>query len=90
MKLALSILLAASVAGVAIAQSQPESILPPGFGDPAPPAPPSTTTPATPAPAPEAGPAAPRRAPSPDLSRIEDMIGPEKLQTEIMKKGMGK
>ena len=32
-----SILLAAGVAGAALAQSTPESILPPGFGDPAPP-----------------------------------------------------
>ena len=34
MKRALLILLAASVAGAALAQDIPESILPPGFGDP--------------------------------------------------------
>ena len=82
MKLTLSILLAASVAGVAIAQSQPESILPPGFGDPAPPAPPPTTT--TPSPtAPATAPASPssqRVARSPDLSRIEDIITSEALE----------
>ena len=73
MKLSLSVLLAASVAGAAIAQSQPESILPPGFGDPLPPAP-SATSPAAPSPAQGAEPAAPRRAPSLDLSRLEDII----------------
>ena len=73
MKLSLSVLLAASVAGAAIAQSQPESILPPGFGDPLPPAPPATS-PAAPSPAQGAEPAAPRRAPSLDLSRLEDII----------------
>ena len=73
MKLSLSVLLAASVAGAAIAQSQPESILPPGFGDPLPPAPPATS-PAAPSPAQGADPAAPRRAPSLDLSRLEDII----------------
>ncbi len=72
--LTVSVLLAAGVAGAAIAQSQPESILPPGFGDPAPPTPtPAPASPATPTPAPEAG-ATPPRAPSPDLSRIEDII----------------
>ncbi|MCY7398252.1 MAG: hypothetical protein LH466_05375 [Sphingomonas bacterium] len=81
MKLTLSILLAASVAGAAIAQSQPESILPPGFGDPPPPAPPPNTTPATPTPAPGAADAAPRRAPAPDLSRIEDIIASEGLDS---------
>jgi len=80
-KLALSILLAASVAGAAMAQSQPELILPPGFGDPVAPAPPPPTTPASPTPAPDASPDAPRRAPSPDLSRLEDIIASEGLDS---------
>ncbi|MCY7339669.1 MAG: hypothetical protein LH465_06930, partial [Sphingomonas bacterium] len=64
------IALAAGVAaaGAGFAQERPESILPPGFGDPAPPPPPA----AAPAPAP-AGSAMPR-SPSPDLTRLEDII----------------
>jgi len=81
---ALSILLLGTVAGAAIAQSQPESILPPGFGDPPPPpAPPPATTPATPTPppAPGASPDAPRPSPAPDLSRLEDIIASEGLDS---------
>ena len=74
-------MLAASVAGAAIAQSQPESILPPGFGDPALPAPPPATTPASPAPGPDASPVSPRPATAPDLSRIEDIIASEGLDS---------
>jgi hypothetical protein len=80
-RLALPILLAASAAGAGIAQSVPESILPPGFGEPAPtpaqpaptqpqPAPPNGTAPA-PATAALGAPNGPRR---PDLSRLEDII----------------
>ncbi|MGI8932110.1 MAG: hypothetical protein ACR2FK_07020, partial [Sphingomicrobium sp.] len=78
---------AASVAGAAIAQRQPESILPPGFGDPpAPtPAPTPTPTPTTPnAATPGSGTetdAAPRRAPSPDLTRLEDIITSQGLDS---------
>jgi len=79
MKLALPILLAASVAGAALAQSTPESILPPGFGDPVPPAPaPAPTSPDTPA---APGTVAPR---GPDLSRIEDIITSETLDGELV------
>jgi len=81
MKLALPILLAASVAGAALAQSTPESILPPGFGDPVPPAPapaPAPTSPDTPT---APGTAAPR---GPDLSRIEDIIASETLDGEVV------
>ena len=77
---ALSAALAVGVAGVALAQSRPESILPPGFGEPPPPAPqqpapqaPGTTAPAAP------GPAEPR--PAPDLSRIADLISAAELDT---------
>ena len=80
MKLALPILLAASVAGAALAQDTPESILPPGFGDPAPP--PPVTPPAGPSAAPVTpGTAAPRAPGAPDLSRIEDIIA-ETLEAE--------
>ncbi|MDQ3074176.1 MAG: hypothetical protein M3Q88_00990, partial [Pseudomonadota bacterium] len=58
MKIALPILLAAGVAGAALAQSRPESILPPGFGEPAPPPPPPPSRPTPPADAPST-PAAP-------------------------------
>jgi len=76
-RLALLIALAAGAAGAALAQSQPESILPPGFGEPAPP-PPATVTPA---PTPSPGTAAePTRAP--DLSRLEDIIGDELVSEE--------
>jgi len=81
MKLALPILLAASVAGAALAQSTPESILPPGFGDPVPPAPapaPAPTSPDTPT---APGTAAPH---GPDLSRIEDIIASETLDGEVV------
>lgn len=84
-RLALPILLAASVAGAAIAQSVPESILPPTFNEPvpAPPRPqPAQPAPGTPAPAtPPAGtaPAAPR---GPDLSRIEDIISSANLDAD--------
>ena len=84
-KLALSVLLAASVAGAAIAQSQPESILPPGFGDPSPPPapPPTTVNPATPAPASEAPRAVPRGTPAPDLSRLQEIITSEGLDSAV-------
>ena len=49
----LTLLLAGTLAGAAIAQSQPESILPPGFGDPPPPAPPAQPPATTPAPGPQ-------------------------------------
>lgn len=68
-QLAVMIALAAGVAaaGAGFAQERPESILPPGFGDPVPP---------PPAAAPQAAPTgstAPR-SPSPDLTRLEDSI----------------
>ena len=79
-RVALLVALAAGAAGAAIAQSQPESILPPGFGQPATPPPPA----ATPTPAPRATPARPS---SPDLSRIEDIIesaeGEEQAQVRV-------
>ena len=75
MKRALSILLAASVAGAALAQSSPESILPPGFGDPVPPTPaPTPTTPSPQSPAATPGTTTPATPRAPDLSRIEDII----------------
>ncbi len=88
-KLTLAVLLAASVAGAAIAQSRPEPIVPPSSGDaPAPtPPPPATANPATPAPATPApatpGPATevPRPARAPDLSRLEDIIKREGLDS---------
>ena len=64
-RLAVLVALAAGAAGAAIAQSQPESILPPGFGEAPPPVP-------NPPPLPRTTPAVP--APAPDLSRIEDII----------------
>lgn len=76
-RLALLIALAAGAAGAALAQQkQPESILPPGFGEPAPPSPAPAPSPAvnTIAPAPAA-----RSAPSPDLSRLEDIIASDTL-----------
>ena len=82
MKGALSILLAASVAGAALAQSTPESILPPGFGDPVPPAPAPTPTPQSPSPDRPLGAATPGTPRAPDLSRIEDIIA-ETLDGEI-------
>ena len=74
--LTLSVLLAAGVAGAALAQSQPESILPPGFGDP------RRRAAAADARRPRrrrTGPRArageaPRARRAPDLSRIEDII----------------
>lgn len=90
-RVALPILFAAGVAGAAIAQSTPESILPPGFGDPAPPAPapatapaPTTSPPASqPAPGSPAatGPAASSTPRSLDLSRLEDIITSEGLDS---------
>jgi hypothetical protein len=82
----LAVLLAAGVAGAAIAQSQPESAVPPAATPPAP-TPAQTPTP-TPTPTPttttesEAPRAAPRRAPSPDLTRLEDIITGEGLDGE--------
>ena len=75
MKRALPILLAASVAGAALAQSSPESILPPGFGDPVPPTPaPAPTTAPPPGPSATPGATVPGTPRAPDLSRIEDII----------------
>ncbi|MDQ3077513.1 MAG: hypothetical protein M3Q83_01570 [Pseudomonadota bacterium] len=71
-RLALLIALAATAGGAAIAQDQPESILPPGFGEPAAPPPPPVSAPAQQAPAP-----ATTRPRSPDLSRLEDVIESE-------------
>ncbi len=89
-RIALAVLFAASVAGAAIAQSQPESILPPGFGDPPAPTPAPTPTPtpttpnaATPGSGTETPDAAPRRAPSPDLTRLEDIITSQGLDTAM-------
>ena len=84
MKLALPILLAASVAGAALAQSAPESILPPGFGDPAPPAPTPTPTPASPDSPATPGTAAPRPSRAPDLSQLEDIVTAETLDDEAL------
>jgi hypothetical protein len=78
LRLALPILLAAGVAGAAIAQSVPESILPPGFGDPVPP--PPVNPPTTPTPTPQTSPSPPR--PAPDLSRIEDIISSQNLDAD--------
>jgi len=78
-RLALLIALAAGAAGAALAQSQPESILPPGFGEPAPP---PTLTPApSPSPSPSPG-TEPERPRAPELSRLEDIIGDELLLSE--------
>jgi len=69
-RVALLAALAAGVAGAALAQDTPESILPPGFGE-APPAPPAAA-------APVARPVAPAPRPrGPDLSAIEDVITSE-------------
>lgn len=75
-RLALLIALAAGAAGAALAQSEPESILPPGFGDPAAPPPPVA------APAPSFPGATPQRPRSPDLSRLEDLIASNELEEE--------
>lgn len=53
----------------ALSQDAPESLLPPGFGDPVPPAPPPGPRPATPAPAP-----APSQAPAP-LPTVQPLPG---------------
>jgi hypothetical protein len=86
-RLALPILLAASAAGAGLAQSVPESILPPGFGEPAPapaqPAPTAPASPAAPSPATSATPA-PRAPRAPDLSRIEDIISSANLDAADM------
>jgi len=80
----LAVLLAAGVAGAAIAQSQPEAVVPPGSASPPAPTPAPTPTP-TPAPTSIPGSetetprAAPRRAPSSDLTRLEDIITSEGL-----------
>ena len=75
-RLALLALLAAGVAGAALAQETPESILPPGFGDPAPPAPQPQPQPGQPAqPGTRAPATAAPRSRGPDLTRIEDLIG---------------
>ncbi len=83
--LTLSVLLAAGVAGAALAQSRPESILPPGFGDPAPPPaaapskPPTASNPAAPAVPTAPGSATPRVTRTIDLSRAEDIITGDSL-----------
>jgi hypothetical protein len=65
----------------------PESILPPGFGEPAPapaqPAPTAPASPAAPSPATSATPA-PRAPRAPDLSRIEDIISSANLDAADM------
>ncbi|HXG98784.1 MAG TPA: hypothetical protein VNI79_00005, partial [Sphingomicrobium sp.] len=78
-RIALLSALAAGAAGAALAQSQPESILPPGFGEPAPPPPPTVTPAPTTAPSPSTAGERPR---APDLSRLEDIIGEELVSEE--------
>jgi hypothetical protein len=82
----LAVLFAAGVAGAALAQSSPESILPPGFGDPVPaptapaPKPPTAATPASPATtAGPTGDSPPRVARTIDLARAEDIISSDSL-----------
>ena len=76
-RLALLIAVAGTAAGAALAQSQPESILPPGFGEQ-----PASAQPATTAPGQAQPNATARPAPSPNLSRLEDLIEREEEGAE--------
>ncbi|PTQ11634.1 hypothetical protein CLG96_09470 [Sphingomonas oleivorans] len=73
---------AAAIGIPAFGQEAPESLLPPGFGEPAPPPPPAQPAPTAPAPARPAPPVAPAPTLDPLATLLSEAIAPEEEEAE--------